>query len=431
MKYSELIKFEPITSVVKFENVKEESFSENIVKTFVFSRRMETDLSGLVSRNLDLNNSNETKGLQIVGNYGTGKSHLMLLISLIAENQDYLQYIQSQKVKESFSNFAGKYIPLRIDIANTNPLFQIIFERIQKWLKNQYNLDYSFDFASTDSFKEQVIAFMAFFEDKFPNKGFLLVVDEMLEYLKSRDQQKLALDLMFIRSLGESCDKSNFKFIFGVQELIYRDPLFQFQAEMLQRVEDRYDDLFITREDVAFVVKERLLKKDESQKARIREHLNKFSHLFEDLQANFNEYVDLFPVHPAYIKHFEKIKHGKSQREILKTLSYHFQNVKDDDVPTDNVGVITYDSYWNEISNNTSLMAIPDIRVVKDKIDIIKDKLDNFFVDARASRKPVAERVVNACAICLLSDELNNKNGTSSNILKDELCIKSDVPKYL
>lgn len=123
---------------------------------------------------------------------------------------------------------------------------------------------------------------------------------------------------MLLRQLGEACDKSRFKLMFGVQELLYRSPEFQFQADMLNKLEDRYDDLIITKEDVAYVVKERLLKKDLHQKTKIREHLLKFAHLFEGINTNPNEFIDLFPVHPNYVSYFERIKHGKVKGKFCK-----------------------------------------------------------------------------------------------------------------
>lgn len=49
------------------------------------------------------------KGIQIIGNYGTGKSHLMSLVSLIAENADYLSEVNNERIKEVFQPIAGKF----------------------------------------------------------------------------------------------------------------------------------------------------------------------------------------------------------------------------------------------------------------------------------------------------------------------------------
>src|SRR5690625_5008898 len=96
---------------------------------------------------------------------------------------------------------------------------------------------------------------------------------------------------------------------------------FQFADEMLQKVNDRYKDIMITKEDVAFIVKNRLLSKKEHQKQKVKSHLDSFLNLFTDMHGRTQEYIELFPVHPSYFENFERIRIGKSQREILKTLS--------------------------------------------------------------------------------------------------------------
>jgi len=53
MKYGELISFEPITSVVKLVESGSDSAAENIVKTYVFSRKIKEDLHEAVLKNLN------------------------------------------------------------------------------------------------------------------------------------------------------------------------------------------------------------------------------------------------------------------------------------------------------------------------------------------------------------------------------------------
>ena len=45
---------------------------------------------------------------------------------------------------------------------------------------------------------------MAQFGEKYPDHGLLLVVDELLDYLRSRKQHDLVLDLGFLREIGGS-----------------------------------------------------------------------------------------------------------------------------------------------------------------------------------------------------------------------------------
>ena len=89
----------------------------------------------------------------------------------------------------------------------------------------------------------------------------LLVVDELLDYLRTRRDQELILDLNFLREVGEMCKDLRFRFIAGVQEAIFDSPRFNFVADSLRRVKDRFEQILIARNDVKFVVAERLLKK--------------------------------------------------------------------------------------------------------------------------------------------------------------------------
>lgn len=433
MQYKELIQFEPITSIVKLVTAGDQSVAESLVKTFVFSTKMQEDLREVIIKNLVTEPTYETKGIQVVGSYGTGKSHLMSLVSVIAENADMVKHLHIEDLKNDFKGIAGKYKVLRFEIGTDKQLKDIVFAQIERYLKKE-GVDFKFDDDSHFSWKELIQQMMAEFEVKFPKQHFLIVIDELLEYLKGRKPNELHNDLMLLRQLGEACDNSRFKLMFGVQELLYRSPEFQFQADMLNKIEDRYADLIITKEDVSYVVKERLLKKDLHQKAKIREHLLKFAHLFEGINTNLNEFIDLFPVHPNYVSYFEKIKHGKSQREILKVLSEKFEDILEMSIPIDNPGLITYDTYWPDLVSKPAMLAIPDIRIVRDKVDIISGRIANHFTGARANRREIAQSISQALAIRILCDDLDKRNGASAHSLKEDLCVtitNVDEPELL
>lgn len=421
MKYQELIHFDPIKEVVKFSRTEEAGYQRDLVKTFVFSKAYREALIPLICKNLDYARAGEKFGIQVVGNYGTGKSHLMSLVSLIAEDTSLLELVEDEQPKAELAAITGKFKVLRFELGNTQSLWDVMTYKLESWLEEN-GVPFSFAGHEKKSFAEQLLLMMANFEEKYPDKGFLVVIDEMLAYLKSRSEAtKLNEDLMVLQALGQSCDNSKFRIMFGVQELIYQSPEFQFASEMLQKVGDRFRDLLITKEDVSFVVKKRLLKKDEHQKADIRKHLQHFVHLFSDMHSRLEEYVELFPVHPAYFENFQKIRKGKSQREILKTLSANFEKIMLEAVPTDKPGLITYDDYWVDIHNSPDLMSDPDIRKVREVVEVIYDKIDAFFRGPRAGKKLLARKITNACAIKILQTELNKKNGSAAEHFINDL----------
>ena len=141
MKYKELIQFEPINEVVKFSRLEEEDYRKSLVRNFVFSKDYEKTIIPRICENLDytqtyrpfqkdLFSGFDTFGLQIVGNYGTGKSHLMSLVSLIAENKDYLPLISNESAKEALGAIAGKYKIIRFELGNDQELWDIICYQI-------------------------------------------------------------------------------------------------------------------------------------------------------------------------------------------------------------------------------------------------------------------------------------------------------------
>lgn len=423
MKYKDLIQFDPIDEIIKFGQLDNDDYRAKLVKNFVCSNLYETHIIPQICAKLDLNATTETKGIQIVGNYGTGKSHLMSLFSIIAENADYLPLLQSQKAKDWLKTIAGKYMVFRFELGNNQELWDIICYQIDKALV-AWGVDYSISGDNSPAtYSEKLQLMMAAFEEVYPDKGFMLVIDEMLSYLKGRSEpSKLNRDLAVLQALGQMSDRTHFRMVFGVQELIYRSPEFQFEKKMLSHVNERYIDLTIQKEDVQFIVQQRLLQKNEHQKAQIRQHLAQFAVMFPHMNNNLDTYVNLFPVHPSYFENFSLIRIGKSQREVLKTLSRKFASIMDNEVPDAEPGLICYDSYWKDMLSNVDLKADPDVSKVSDIAALIDQKIEDNFNGGLAPKKALAHRIVAASSIKILQADLSHANGVTAESLANDLC---------
>src|SRR5699024_6426483 len=167
------------------------------------------------------------------------------------------------------------------------------------------------------------------------------------------------------------------------------------------------------------VVSQRLLKKNDKQKALIREHLQKFTSLYDRLSEELDDYINLFPIHPSYLSTFEKVTVAE-KRVILKTLSNEIRKVMDQDIPDDHPGLISFDSYWTYIENDPSLKSNPDIREVMSKTKILQDKIENAFT--KPIYKPMAKRIVQALAVFrLTTDDIYAQLGLTPEELKDDL----------
>lgn len=426
MRYSDILSFEPITEVIQFDNLKSEDYQKNLVKTFVYPNYFITTVIPQIVNQFK-KGGHDQKGVQVVGNYGTGKSHLMSLIMLLAEHAEYLPLIPNEQARSIFEPIAGKFKVHYFEMGTDRKLWDIVTYQLQQFL-DENGVDYHFDKDSMKMYREQLEDMLSAFEDKYPDKGMLIVIDEMLSYLSARTADgQLDHDLQVLQALGQLCSDSRFGFMFGVQELIYQTKNFQFAANMLLKVKDRFIDLTIRKEDVSFVVQNRLLRKSDTQKAAIRKHLEKFVHLFGDMHGHLQEYIDLFPVHPSYFDNFQKIRLGRSQREVLKTLTAEFERIKNDDIPDDNPGLITYDRYWEQMMKSAALKAIPEFNKVAETIETIYSKIDGNFEGIRAKQKPLAKRIANATAIKILQDTLDKRNGSRAETLTDDICFTSPL----
>lgn len=190
---------------------------------------------------------------------------------------------------------------------------------------------------------------------------------------------------------------------------------------MLNHVNDRYKQITITKQEIKFVTEQRLLRKNDEQKTLIREHLSRFTTFFNDLHANLEEYVELFPVHPAFFDNFQLVQVKNGQREILKTLSSKFENIKDNEVPDKFPGLISYDSYWTDLTA-PNMQTDPDVHRINEIMSIISQKIDDNFVGVYANKNSLAHRIANACGIKILQSSLETTNGVTAETLVDDLC---------
>ena len=422
MKYGDLIQFAPIESVVQLRNAGIPAEARQLVENYVMSEEMAERLAELVIPQLQFDQPTDNKGLLVVGNYGTGKSHLMSVISALAENPDLAAGLNSSAVADAAKRIVGRFSVIRTEIgATTMSLRDILMAELEEHLA-KLGVDYNFPpidqvSGSKDAFEEM----MAAFHGKFPHHGLLLVVDELLDYLRTRRDQELILDLNFLREIGEVCRDLRFRFMAGVQEAIFDSPRFSFVADSVRRVQDRFQQVLIAQRDVKFVVAERLLKKTGEQQTRIREHLTPFAKFYGDMNERMDEFVRLFPVHPDYIDTFEQVAFVE-KREALKTLSLAMKRMLDQDVPNDQPGLIAYDSYWSNLGENPSFRAVPEIKAVIDCSQVLESRVQQAFT--RPAYKPMALRLIHALSVHrLTTGDIHATLGATPKELRDGLCL--------
>jgi hypothetical protein len=427
MRYRDLIQFDPIDSIIQLREADSQQAAAHLVRTYVISQRMADQLANLVFEQLQLNRPVDNRGVLIVGNYGTGKSHLMAVISALAEHADLVDEVRNPAVQAAAGAIAGRFKVLRTEIGGVQKsLRDIVLDELEYFLGE---LGIAFNFPAANQVannKEALIRAMGLFQARYPGQGLLFVLDELLDYLRTREERALILDLGFLRELGEIVELTPFRLLAGIQETLFDNPRFAFVAEQLRRVRDRFEQVRIAREDIAFVVSERLLRKTDAQKARVTEHLQRFAGLYPLLAERTAEFASLFPIHPAYIETFERV-YIAEKREVLKTFSQAIRAVLDEEVPDDQPGVISYDNYWRVLQDNPSLRTLPGITRVVEASTVLEGRVRNAYT--RPALRPIALRIIDGLSVHrLTTSDVNSPLGVTAEELRDSLFLWTPLP---
>ncbi|MDP3984519.1 MAG: DUF6079 family protein, partial [Acidimicrobiia bacterium] len=400
------------------------------VRTFVISDRMADQLIHVIFPNLQFDDPVDQRGLLVVANYGTGKTHLMSVVSGVAERAELRELLTHESVKDHAGSIAGRFQVIRAEIGAVKMSLRDIFaNELQDGLA-KLGVNFAFpDAEKVTNNKDGLADMMAAFEARYPDQGLLFVLDELLDYLRTLKDTDLVLALSFLREVGEISRTTRFRFIGGIQEAIFDNPRFANVADSVRRVKDRFEQVRISREDVAFVVQERLLKKSAAQRSTIKDHLQQFTPLYVGMAENLDRFVDLFPVHPAYLEVFEQLT-VIEKREILKTLSREILGMLDDDVPSNLPGLVTYDSYRRRLSDDPSFHAVDEVRTVLDVADKLRNRVNAAL--ATPMYKPTAERIIDALAVHrLTTGDVHIPIGPTRAELRDDLCLLPEgLPEF-
>ena len=271
--------------------------------------------------------------------------------------------------------------------------------------------------------KDSLVEMMAAFEAVHPDQGLLFVLDEMLDYLRGRKDAELIQDLAFLREVGETCKNTRFRIIGGLQESLFDNPRFAGAADAIRRVKDRFDQVRIAREDVAFVVRERLLPKSSSQKDRIREHLVAFTPLYDGMAERLDDFVDLYPDPPGVPRdlraaHARREARGAAHRRERDPPPGRYRGAR----PTHRVSCASTPTgpAW---STTPSARTVPEVQEVLDKSEVVRTKIstalpEKQYVDIRrcgSSTRLAVHR--------LTTDDIHARIGLTVDELRDQLCL--------
>lgn len=421
MKYRETMEFAPIETVIQLRDADDILRGRRLLEEYVIGDDMADRLIGSIFPVL-APTEDTGRGLLVVGNYGTGKSHLLAVLSTLAADRDAVEALTYPGVASAAAGIAGRFIVVRAELgATTMSLRDFICGELEAHLQG---IGMEFRFPTSDrvgGHKRLFAALIDALRVHTEKEGLLLVLDELLDYLRTRSDRDLAFDLNFLRELGEITRLLPFRFVAGVQEGLFGNPRFQFVAQALKRVEDRFDEVRISSGDLHQIVAARIVPRSDRQTTCVAKHLGRFAPFFPALGEDLDLHARLFPVHPAYLDELATLA-SVEKREVLRTLSSSISRILESDIPATQPGVISYDDFW-QFANRAGQRARPDRRSILHAVKAAEDRLVASL--PQPVQKECALRILRALAVRRLGAG-EQEEGISAAKLRDELFLFAD-----
>lgn len=400
-KISQLINFQRIREVIDIDS---DFDKDALVKNFVISPALQDHLVTLLK---NINDSSH-KAAQIIGGYGSGKSHLLAVLISLLTDRAVRNTVSNADVKAAANAMERDFVVVHWELQpNDVSLSEYFYDRVETQLAEKYGIEMDLVSHRSLDHKETVQRIIDRVKEGHPTRGFVVIVDEISDFLKQKTKEKIAQDVQFLRVLGQKAQASDFMFIGAMQEHIFSNPRYVDEAESFGRVSERFQIITITREDIKRVVAQRVLNKTPEQKIQLQELFNDYLKYFPALRAKLDEYVDLFPLHPYVIEVFSELPYFE-KRGVIQFTMQEVEKILDCEFPS----LVTYDRIYDEMSSKHTVKHLETVAPVVQAIATLDSKVD--LMDSR--RQELARKIIKALAVLKLLGKSNANGATVAEL---------------
>lgn len=407
----ELLYFEKIKEVIDIDVI---SDKKSMVEKYVISKDIEENLVRLLE---DINNHTH-KAAQIVGGYGSGKSHLLaFLISILSEPELRL-LISNQRVKEAAQKLKRDFVVIQWELQpNDVDLSEYFYFEVSNQLAEKYSIEFEFKTEGVIDHKKNILELLDRIKLNNPSRGLVVVFDEISDFLKQKDKEKITRDMQFLRVLGQVAQSSDFTFIGAMQEHIFTNPRYLDEAETFGRVSERFQVITIKREDIKRVIAKRVLNKTPEQRVELEQLFSEYKKYYPNIQAQIDEYIDLFPLHPYVIQIFSELPYFE-KRGVIQFTVQEVEKILDQEFPC----LITYDRIFDEIDSKHTVKNLETVSPIVNAVQTLESKLDLLELRNQVE----AQKIIKALAVLRLFGKTTNNGATIEELANTLLILPSN-----
>jgi len=406
-RISNLINFEIIKDVIDIDVL---SDKRDMVEKYVITPTMEDHLISLL-KNID---NSTHKAVQIIGGYGSGKSHLLAFIISILADRELRGSIQNEKVHQAATDLSRDYAVVYWELQpNDNELSEYFYDKVALQLAEHYGIEIKLPEARVTDHKQNILAILDQVKKAHPTRGLVVVVDEISDFLKQKSKEKINRDVQFMRILGQVAQSCDFMFIGAMQEHVFSNPKYVDEAESIGRVAERFDVITIRREDIKRVISRRVLNKTPEQRLELEKLFGRHLEYFPNLRTGLDEYISLFPLHPYVIQIFSELPYFE-KRGIIQFTVDEVGKILDHEFPY----LITYDLIYDEIYSRHTIKNLEGVAPVVNAVETLDSKID--LLEQR--HQETARHLIKALAVLKLYGK-STSNGATIEELSNTLLL--------
>ncbi|RLC10416.1 MAG: hypothetical protein DRI57_20420, partial [Deltaproteobacteria bacterium] len=391
-------------------DLREKDSRRELVSSFIISESLERQVTDFLD-NLEKPNH---KAVKIIGNYGSGKSHLIaFLISIITE-PEIRDLIKNDNVRDAAHNISRKFSTVQFELMPGDAEMSVWFYReIAKQLKAGHDLTIPHFTKDHINHKDNIIKIIETVKTHDPTIGLLVIMDEVSDFLAQKQPHLTDRDFQFLRIIGQVCQYQDLMVVTAMQEDIYSSPRFKAVAAQESRVSERFQNIIIHKEAVKKVIAERIVPKSGNQRTEIKSRLRPFSEKIEDVANQMEDYVNLFPFTPFLLDMFHELPYFE-KRGVIQFAQNELKYALNEPFPF----FFTFDKIFELLEANPNLRNIEEVYDLARVVSLIRQKIN---VSVESKYRDHADKLIQGLAVYAIWSK--GENGATAKELAENLLI--------
>ena len=392
-------------------DLKYDDLQKELVSSYIISEGLETQIKDFIDNIKKPNH----KAVKIIGNYGSGKSHLIAFLVSIINNPSLRALIKNKDVRKEAETISRSFFTVQFELQPVDvDLAYFFFRELEKQIKREYEIDIpKYEEGVTLDLKEHLSDIIQLLKQKDPAKGLLVVVDEVSDFLQAKEEYKIKRDFQFLRVVAQVCQDEDIVLAISMQEDIYSSPRLANIAADEARISQRFQNIIIRREAVKKVISQRIVPKTKEQKLKIEAKLKPFIDKIETVANNQEEYIDLFPFTPDLLDLFHELPYFE-KRGIIQFAQSELKHVVSKPFPY----FFTFDRIYDILANNPNNRNLEGVFELVKVVNVVKERI---IINLEKKFHEDALKIIKGLAVYALWTK--GENGATAKDLAHKLLI--------